>query len=229
MPRTTSRSDPQAATWGYHEAQSLDRELEAAVDHFKKLDMGAGQKATMVNGLRIVQQQARLGIALYPDEPISQTIAALGQQVLLYEYLLALYQPEDHPFAEQRIEQLGDDRQAALEYMLELVPREIPGVYTQAKDPDHLERLLEAPTTTTGRIDYAALKERIDIVDYIGRTVQLRKTGTRYKGLCPFHGEKTPSFVVYPNTRSWYCFGCNDGGDVIHFAKRMEQPMPQVA
>ena len=51
----------------------------------------------------------------------------------------------------------------------------------------------------------------------IGETVQLKKAGTTYKGLCPFHGEKTPSFTVTPNRESWKCFGCGKGGDVFSF------------
>jgi DNA primase len=51
----------------------------------------------------------------------------------------------------------------------------------------------------------------------IGETVQLRKAGASYKGLCPFHGEKTPSFTVTPARESWKCFGCGRGGDVFNF------------
>jgi DNA primase catalytic core len=51
----------------------------------------------------------------------------------------------------------------------------------------------------------------------IGETVQLKKAGTTYKGLCPFHGEKTPSFTVTPSRDSWKCFGCGLGGDVFSF------------
>lgn len=66
------------------------------------------------------------------------------------------------------------------------------------------------------------LHERNDIVETIGASVPLKRAGSTYKGLCPFHNEKTPSFVVYPSTRSFYCFGCQKGGDVISFVMESE-------
>jgi DNA primase len=56
----------------------------------------------------------------------------------------------------------------------------------------------------------------------VGETVQLRKAGTTYKGLCPFHGEKTPSFTVTPGRDSWKCFGCGLGGDVFSFVMQRD-------
>lgn len=62
---------------------------------------------------------------------------------------------------------------------------------------------------------------RNDIVDVVQSYVQLRHRGRTHTGLCPFHTEKTPSFVVYPETQSFYCFGCGAGGDVITFIKKI--------
>ena len=56
----------------------------------------------------------------------------------------------------------------------------------------------------------------------VGETVQLKKAGTTYKGLCPFHGEKTPSFTVTPSRDSWKCFGCGLGGDVFSFVMQRD-------
>lgn len=64
------------------------------------------------------------------------------------------------------------------------------------------------------------IKRQIDIVDIIGRTVSLKKQGTNYKGLCPFHGEKTPSFVVSQEKQIFTCFGCGISGDAIEFVKK---------
>jgi DNA primase len=61
------------------------------------------------------------------------------------------------------------------------------------------------------------LKEMADIVQIIGEHVQLRKSGVNHQGLCPFHSEKTPSFMVSPGRRSFHCFGCGEGGDVFTF------------
>ncbi|PWM41806.1 MAG: DNA primase [Clostridiales bacterium] len=66
----------------------------------------------------------------------------------------------------------------------------------------------------------AELKNRNNIVDVIAPAVQLKRNGTRHTGLCPFHGEKTPSFTVFEETASFYCFGCGAGGDVITFVMK---------
>ncbi len=66
------------------------------------------------------------------------------------------------------------------------------------------------------------VRNRSDIVDVIGSSVTLKRTGANYVGLCPFHGEKTPSFSVSPSKRMFYCFGCHVGGDVISFVMKYE-------
>jgi len=67
------------------------------------------------------------------------------------------------------------------------------------------------------------VKDRLDIVEVISSYLQVDKAGRNYKALCPFHSEKTPSFVVFPESQRWYCFGaCNEGGDVFNFVMKME-------
>ena len=66
------------------------------------------------------------------------------------------------------------------------------------------------------------IRMRNDVEDVISSYVPLKKAGKNLKGLCPFHTEKTPSFVVYSDTQSFYCFGCGAGGDVISFIMRQE-------
>jgi DNA primase len=67
-----------------------------------------------------------------------------------------------------------------------------------------------------------AIRSRVDIVQVIGAYVELRKQGHRYLGLCPFHGEKTPSFSVSPDKGLFYCFGCHAGGDAFAFLMKHE-------
>ena len=66
------------------------------------------------------------------------------------------------------------------------------------------------------------VKDRSDIIDVIGAQVKLRKTGPNYLGLCPFHGEKTPSFNVSQTNQFFHCFGCGKSGDVIKFVQEFE-------
>ncbi|MGD9048965.1 MAG: DNA primase [Anaerolineae bacterium] len=67
------------------------------------------------------------------------------------------------------------------------------------------------------------IKDRLDIIEVIQPYVPLKKAGRNYKGLCPFHAEKTPSFVVFPETGTWHCFGaCGTGGDAFTFVMKQE-------
>src|SRR4030066_1175307 len=68
------------------------------------------------------------------------------------------------------------------------------------------------------------IKSRIDIVDLLSESVQLRRAGKNYTGFCPFHpNQRTPAFVVFPDTGTWRCFGqCNEGGDIFRFLMKKE-------
>src|SRR4051812_42453030 len=68
----------------------------------------------------------------------------------------------------------------------------------------------------------AEVKNKLSVVEVVGETVSLKKAGTTYKGLCPFHGEKTPSFVVTPQRETWHCFGCGLGGDIFSFVMQRD-------
>lgn len=66
------------------------------------------------------------------------------------------------------------------------------------------------------------VKSRLDIVEVIGERVPLKKAGRNYRGLCPFHQERTPSFFVFPESQHYHCFGCGAGGDVFTFVMQLE-------
>ena len=68
----------------------------------------------------------------------------------------------------------------------------------------------------------ADVRERTDIVELVSAYVPLTRTGRSYKGLCPFHQEKTPSFIVFPESQGFHCFGCGRGGDAFTFYMGVE-------
>ena len=75
---------------------------------------------------------------------------------------------------------------------------------------------MQIPQTTIDEI-----RDRADIADVIGRFVDLKRAGVNFKALCPFHDEKTPSFVVSPDKQIYHCFGCGRGGNVFSFIMEM--------
>src|SRR5256712_2430470 len=77
--------------------------------------------------------------------------------------------------------------------------------------------------------DFDTVKERVDIVQLIGERVPLKKAGRSYVGLCPFHSEKTPSFHVDPDRRTYHCFGCSEQGDVFTWLEKQDGLTPAEA
>jgi DNA primase len=72
------------------------------------------------------------------------------------------------------------------------------------------------------RVQIEEIKDRLDIVDQVSKYVELKSAGKNYSGLCPFHTEKTPSFMVSPELQRYKCFGCGESGDVFNFIQKIE-------
>ena len=73
------------------------------------------------------------------------------------------------------------------------------------------------------RLTVEKIKEAANIVDVVSEFVSLKKSGSNYKGLCPFHNERTPSFFVSPSRGTCHCFGCGKGGNAITFLMELRQ------
>ena len=72
-------------------------------------------------------------------------------------------------------------------------------------------------------VDVETVRERVDLVELVGETVELQRSGASFKARCPFHAERTPSFYVFPERQSWRCFGaCAEGGDVFAYWMKRE-------
>jgi DNA primase len=72
------------------------------------------------------------------------------------------------------------------------------------------------------RVQIEEIKNRLDIVDQISKYLELKPAGKNYSGICPFHAEKTPSFIVSPELQRYKCFGCGEAGDIFNFIQKIE-------
>ena len=66
------------------------------------------------------------------------------------------------------------------------------------------------------------IKAKVDIVEFIGQYLPLKKAGRNFRAVCPFHGDKDPSLIVSPDKQIWHCFGCGAGGDIFGFLMKKE-------
>jgi len=181
----------------------------------------AGQRATESSGKHLLTLFGNWGRIRYPSEPTSHAVAHVQQAI---DDLAEEIQARD-ALGVDSLDQ-SDMRIILWDYMEDLLREEKPTIFSRATSAEELDQALTIEATPsihgTNRIDYAAIKRDVDIVEYIGADTNLRHSGKTHRGKCslPGHtGERTASLYVYPDSRSFYCFGCNRGGDVIEYAK----------
>ncbi|MEX0998643.1 MAG: CHC2 zinc finger domain-containing protein [Thermodesulfobacteriota bacterium] len=111
--------------------------------------------------------------------------------------------------------------------MLPRLQKELRTIERHIRQLQHCLELLEKrniftkPATFTDHVNRKSLKERLDISDIIGQSVRLHQYGKTLKGCCPFHNDHSPSFVVYLKDQRWWCFSCNEGGDIFSFLQKL--------
>jgi hypothetical protein len=166
------------------------------------------------------------GIPHNKAEPLCLARAQAEREINRLNKLAEILEGLDHPAPQVHLDRIEFDRSAAEEWWLDLLAQDWPTAAARALTADEYT-ILMTPMPEAARshgIDFEALKNRIDIVSYVERYTRLRPATGRFVGRCPLpdHDDSTPSFWVYPTTRSWFCFGCNRGGDVIHFARMLD-------
>jgi hypothetical protein len=184
----------------------------------------AGQKATESSGLYLLDLFGDWGEPRYPSEPTSHAVAQVQQAIDdLGDEIKAL---EALGIDDDTLAQTINIRILAWEHMDNLLSNERRSIYSNADNADEFavaQTIADTPIEIEhGRIDYAAIKQNIDIVEYIERdTGPLRRSGKTLRTNCPLVGHKdsSPSFYVYPHNSSFYCFGCRAGGDIIEYAR----------
>ena len=87
----------------------------------------------------------------------------------------------------------------------------------------HYSSLAKGRTLTKGGVSDEAVDAALNVPIESITNQKLRRVGGRYVGLCPFHNERTPSFVIYPDSNSFYCFGCNKGGNSINYVMLLNE------
>ena len=104
-----------------------------------------------------------------------------------------------------------------------LPPLEGPGFWRSEILPLLEKRLAPRRSNQTDNVtDFRSIKSAVNIMDIAAQYTDLTRAGNHYRGLCPLHVEKTPSFVVYPDSQRWQCYGaCAEGGDVISLTQRL--------
>jgi hypothetical protein len=180
----------------------------------------AGLRAAEKNGKNLLDLFSDWGEARYPSEPTSMAIAECQRAIDdLAEQIQAIDAAGGDSLAQSEM------RFILFEYMDELRRTERVTLYSKCHTADEFiaaDAIENNPILPKhGKIDYAAIKKRVDIVDYISRHAELKRRGKNLVTKCtlPDHQDDTASMYIYPKTKSFYCFGCSRGGDVIEYAR----------
>jgi len=187
------------------------RAIKATPTH----EIGAGQKATLIGGLLLSRLRFFWGDPVFPKEPESLSAASLQRQIDLIDMRL-VFSPDDPT--------LTAAREAAWHLMWDRFSSQSPSLYSSAgasaEEYIAAEAALAEPIMPQrGRIDYAEIKRRISLLDWVMRFDEVKQAGRTFKAHCPLHADTNPSMTIYPDQDKWWCYVCNEGGDVIDYER----------
>jgi len=218
-----STADP---TPSHEPTRHLSEATATANDLANELELSKGPRGTLTGSVLASHILMYWGLPHSEAEPLCQARAKAERELNRLRELANTLSTFDHSATIRHGEIVNADISVTEEWWSQLVANDWDTAHSKARNADEYIALLEPmPEAARGqRLDFAALKDRIDIVDYVSRYTRLRPSSGRFVGRCPLpgHEDSSPSFWVYPGTRSFNCFGCNRGGDVINFAQAMD-------
>jgi len=194
---------------------------------------GAGQHATIVNGIWLERLFASWGTPVDPREPLHQAKALIQRDIDRILLRIHTLDGSSHPAAQDEAERLANLRHEAFTYItnLDLSPTNHSRAltaeeYQRLESNDHISTVINA----RHRPSFADIKARVDLLDYATTFTVFREAGKhKMKARCPLPDhpdDDTPSFFIYIDQRSWWCYGCSRGGDVIDLARILGRVIP---
>ena len=155
------------------------------------------------------------GVPVFPGEP--ESVASARYQNEIDKIDLRLWIEPDNP-------SLLAAREEAWDLMWSKFWSQSQGLHSASTSAEEYQAAVEAAENPIlpeqpSRIDYKAIRAQIPLLDWVSKWDEVKPTGRSWKARCPLHEDKRPSMHIYPEDNKWWCFVCNEGGDVIDYER----------